>query len=72
MQRTKQEFPRDRPGKYINWLYVGPITAELLANYELLPSKDKIKVWFDYIKFSLGPLSFKKVHAVKACTYCKI
>ena len=34
--------------------------ADLLANYEK-PQRDRINVAFEWIKFMLGPLSFKKV-----------
>ncbi len=36
--------------------------ADLLANYEK-PQRDRINVAFEWIKFMLGPLSFKKVRS---------
>ena len=53
-------FPDDSRGQYVNKVDFGLVKADLLANYER-PQKDRINVAFEWIRFMLGPLSFKKV-----------
>ena len=53
-------FPEDSRGQYVNKVDFGLVKADLLANYEN-PQKDRIDVAFEWIRFMLGPFSFKKV-----------
>ena len=55
-----KEFPSDRPGQYINKLYLGPVTASLLADYELT-SPERIVVSFVNITVAAGPFKWTKV-----------
>ncbi|CAL5219426.1 g1255 [Coccomyxa viridis] len=57
--RVTQVFPEDSGGQYVNKIDFGLVKADLLANYEK-PQRDRINVAFEWIKFMLGPLSFKK------------
>lgn len=50
-----QVFPANQPGIYINKLQLGPIRADLSANYKFSAS-DKIDVNFIDIAAYLGPL----------------
>lgn len=50
-----QVFPANQPGIYINKLQLGPIRADLSANYKFSAS-DKIDVNFVDIAAYLGPL----------------
>lgn len=60
-----QVFPEDSRGQYVNKVDFGLVKADLLANYER-PQKDRINVAFEWIKFMLGPLSFKMVRLTSA------
>ena len=60
--RHVQVFPEDSRGQYVNKVDFGLVKADLLANYEK-PQRDRINVAFEWIKFMLGPLSFKKVRS---------
>ena len=55
-----QVFPEDSKGQYVNKVDFGLVKADLLANYDK-PQRDRINVDFEWIRFMLGPLSFKKV-----------
>ena len=55
-----QVFPEDSRGQYVNKVDFGLVKADLLANYDK-PQRDRINVAFEWIRFMLGPLSFKKV-----------
>ena len=44
----------------MNKVDFGLVKADLLANYEK-PQETRINVDFEWIRFMLGPLSFKKV-----------
>ena len=55
-----QVFPQDSRGQYVNKVDFGLVKADLLANYNT-PQRDRINVAFEWIRFMLGPLSFKKV-----------
>ena len=55
-----QVFPEDSRGQYVNKVDFGLVKADLLANYDK-PQWDRINVAFEWIRFMLGPLSFKKV-----------
>lgn len=55
-----QVFPEDSRGQYVNKVDFGLVKADLLANYNT-PQRDRINVAFEWIRFMLGPLSFKKV-----------
>ena len=55
-----QVFPEDSRDQYVNKVDFGLVKADLLANYDK-PQRDRINVAFEWIKFMLGPLSFKKV-----------
>lgn len=57
-----QVFPADMPGQYINKVDFGLVKADLLANYTKT-AQDNINVDFVYIRFMLGPLSFKQVES---------
>ncbi len=50
-----QVFPEDQPGIYINKLQLGPIRADLSANYDY-SGANKIDVSFIDIAAFLGPL----------------
>ncbi|CAK0742332.1 hypothetical protein CVIRNUC_001389 [Coccomyxa viridis] len=58
--RVTQVFPEDSRGQYVNKVDFGLVKADLLANYNT-PQRDRINVAFEWIRFMLGPLSFKKV-----------
>ena len=60
MNLNGQEFPEDTRGQYVNKVDFGLVKADLLANYEK-PQETRIDVDFEWIRFMLGPLSFKKV-----------
>lgn len=53
--QVNQVFPANQPGIYINKLQLGPIRADLSANYKFSAS-DKIDVNFVDIAAYLGPL----------------
>ena len=55
-----QVFPEGSRGQYVNKVDFGLVKADLLANYEK-PQRDRITVAFEWIRFMLGPFSFKKV-----------
>ena len=55
-----QVFPDDSREQYVNKVDFGLVKADLLANYDK-PQRDRINVAFEWIRFMLGPLSFKKV-----------
>ena len=55
-----QVFPEDSRGQYVNKVDFGLVKADLLANYNS-PQRDRINVDFEWIRFMLGPLSYKKV-----------
>ena len=67
-----QVFPEDQPGIYINKLQLGPIRADLSANYEY-SGADKIDVSFIDIAAFLGPLQLirKVCTMVMLCTCAK-
>lgn len=46
----------------MNKVDFGLVKADLLANYEK-PQENRINVDFEWIRFMLGPLSFKKVRS---------
>ena len=56
---TLQVFPANQPGIYINKLQLGPVRADLAANYKFSAS-DKIDVNFIDIAAYLGPLRLVK------------
>ena len=68
-----QVFPEDQPGIYINKLQLGPVRADLSANYEYLGA-DKIDVSFIDIAAFLGPLQLirKVCTPVMLCTCVKL
>ena len=60
MVYKSQEFPADKPGQYINWLYLGPVSISLLADYSQA-KPDRIDVSFVWLQVQLGALKFKRV-----------
>ena len=54
-----QEFPADKPNQYINWLYLGPASISLLADYK--QENERIIVSFQYIQVELGIWKWRKV-----------
>ncbi len=66
-----QVFPEDQPGIYINTLQLGPLRADLSANYEYSGS-NKINVSFIDIAAFLGPLQLiRKVRPlIMLCIIC--
>ena len=63
---SMQVFPADMPGQYINKVDFGLVKADLLANYKKT-ARDNINVDFVYIRFMLGPFTFKQVWTTSAC-----
>ena len=55
-----QVFPEDSRGQYVNKVDFGLVKADLLANYNT-PQRDRINAAFEWIRFMLGTLSFRKV-----------
>lgn len=55
-----QEFPSDQPGKYVNKLYLGPVTASLLADYKQT-TRERIDVSFVNLSVTAGPFKWTKV-----------
>lgn len=51
---VSQDFPADQPGFYFNKLALGPLRAELLADYKKVRA-DRLDVEFKYTDFFLGP-----------------
>ena len=70
-----QVFPEDKPGMYINKLQLGPVRADLLAQYKYSGS-NRINVTFIDIAAFLGPLQLirkvmteeQKCTAMHPCT----